>query len=207
MAENLRTTTYADGTEIPSGLSDEEWSETVEGGFSVHPHDDVEGIDSDEEMVDAYGKLYNWYAVDDERGLCPEGWHVPTAFDFEDLINYLIDSYDNIEYHNIGNSLKSCRQQGSPLGGECDTDQHPRWDYHDTYYGTDEVGFSALPAGSRHSHGGFGENVGIHGRFWNSTDTDPAKAVRWYLEHNSGEVSMGGDVYKEAGLSVRCVKE
>lgn len=206
MAENLRTTRYNDGTDIPSGLSDDEWEETDEGAYAVHPHRDVEGIDSEAEMADTYGKLYNWYAVDNDRGLCPEGWQVFSAFDWEELVDYLMSSYDDLGPENIGNILKSCRQVGSPLGGECNTEEHPRWEAHDVHYGTDEFGFSALPGGSRKSYGEFTNYVGFHGRFWTSTQTEPTQAARWYLQYDSSTMHWDSNVYKEAGLSVRCVK-
>ena len=206
MAENLRTTRYHDGTEIPSGLNVEEWEATIEGAYSVHPHDEVVGIDSPGEMVDAYGKLYNWYAVDDDRGLCPEGWQVFSAYDWDELMDYFMDHYD-FPAPNVAHLFKSRRQVGSPLGGAFDTETHPRWNAHDTNYGTDEFGFSALPAASRHSYGEFSNEIGITGRFWTSTETDQGQAVRWYLSYDSNEMYWGFDVYKQAGLSVRCVRK
>ncbi len=109
-----------------------------------------------------YGVLYNWPAVmagvstsssnpSGVQGVCPPGWHVPSDDEWTQLTNYLIGNYVDITSDNVGNALKSCRQVYSQEGGECDTDDHPRWDSDFTHYGTDEFGFSALPGGTRGS--------------------------------------------------------
>ncbi len=206
MAENLRTTTYNDGTEIPSGLSDGEWAETDEGAYAVHPYADVEGIDSEAEMIDAYGKVYNWYAVVDTRDLCPEGWRVPSEYEWTQLTDYLIDNYDDITSSNLGNKLKSCRQDGSPLGGECDTREHPRWNGHSTHYGTDDFGFSALPAGIREDDGHFPHNIGFFAACWTATGVGAEYAYVRSVLYDSGSFDDGG-TERETGLSVRCVRD
>ncbi|GEM_PF-2297465 len=212
MAANLRTTRYDDGTSIQAGLSNSEWASTNEGAYAVYPHDDVDGIDSESAMVTAFGKLYNWHAVVDNRCLCPEGWRVPSLNDWNKLLDYIKDKY-GIENTNsadgAGNALKSCRQDGSPLSGDCNTDRHPRWDFHDTHHGTDLFGFSALPAATRTSNGNFSvENAGEHVRFWTSTEATATQARRLYTEYKRGDmIGAGHNVAKRAGLSVRCMKD
>lgn len=84
-AENLRTQHYANGDAIPANLTDSEWGSTTGGAVAVNGEDagcfnyspDGDACDPDWSLNE-YGRLYNWYAVDDERGLCPSGWHVPT---------------------------------------------------------------------------------------------------------------------------------
>lgn len=197
MAENLRTTRYNNGTPIPTGLDPGEWSNTLEGAYAVYPHERVDGLDSDEEVVSAYGLHYNWYAVE-TGNLCPPGWRVPSAGDWDGLLFYLIDNYDEINSDNVGDFLKSCRQVDSPLGGDCNTTIHPRWNKDGVDYfreewgqrlpegeyphpdfefeleplaGTDEFGFSALPAG-QYSGNGFG--IGYICNYW-TTDSDIMK--------------------------------
>ncbi len=205
MAENLRTTRYADGTHIPSGLNSDDWSSTTSGAFAVYDPDNVDEIDTQGEMVDLYGKLYNWYAVDDERNICPEGWHVPSADQWDALTGYLIDTYDDVYAFNVANALKSCRQVGSPLGGECDTDEHPRWDGYDTEYGIDLVGFSAFAAGSRNFFGNY-FNLGNFAFFWTSSENpaDDDVLYRRMLRY-SGEVQALSSS-ENSGFSVRCVR-
>ena len=76
MAENLRTTVYNDGvTSITTGLSDVDWTNATEGAFAVYPNAFIDGLISDEEVLDAYGALYNWHAVA-TGNLCPVCWRV-----------------------------------------------------------------------------------------------------------------------------------
>jgi len=213
MAENLRTTRYADGTQIPTDLNDDDWNSTTEGAYAIFPSYLVDGIDSDEEMVEAYGKLYNWYAVEDERGLCPDGWRVATADDYDELVMYVAywggmdktSETDKNPESVAGNYVKSCRQINSPLGGDCDTGEHPRWEADNTHFGTDEFGFDGRPSGYRDENGFF-NGIGTRGYFWTSTELSFAMG-RWRrLSHDGGWVYSGFE-YKEEGYSVRCIKE
>ncbi len=70
---------------IPSGLSNNDWQYTNIGAYAVYPHDDIEGIDSRGEMFRLYGLFYNWKAVDDTRGLCPDGWRIPSDTEWQQL--------------------------------------------------------------------------------------------------------------------------
>ena len=76
-AENLRNEHYANGEAIPGDLSNGEWYSTTNGAQAIYANDASNLAD--------YGRLYNWYAVDDARGLCPSGWHVPTDGEFMTL--------------------------------------------------------------------------------------------------------------------------
>ena len=80
-AENLRTTTYLNGDAIPQNPSDGYWSNTTSGAMAFYQNDLTYQV--------AYGGLYNWYAVDDARGLCPSGWHVPTDAEWTILTEHL----------------------------------------------------------------------------------------------------------------------
>ncbi len=212
MAENLRVTRYNNGDNIPTGLSNTNWKNTTEGAYAIYDHNAywTDGINSPEEMVEAYGKLYNWYAVDDPRGLCPEGWHVPSDAEWTELVNYVVSQgYPNV-YDNpngAGNALKSCRQVGSPLGGDCDTSEHPRWSSYQTYYhyGFDEFGFSALPGGHRKPDGSF-TLIGSGGYWWSSTEGSSTHARSRTLIHWSGKV-FRTYYYKTHGFSLRCVRD
>ena len=95
-AENLRNEHYANGDAIPSGLSDSEWSSTASGATAVYGEDagcnnyspDIDACDPSQSLSE-YGRLYNWYAVDDARGLCPSGWHVPTDGEWTAMTDFL----------------------------------------------------------------------------------------------------------------------
>ncbi|TVQ69215.1 MAG: T9SS C-terminal target domain-containing protein [Balneolaceae bacterium] len=199
MAENLRVSRYRNGDAIPTGLSNEEWSDTTTGTYAIYPHDKVGGIASDEEMVEAYGALYNWYAVDDERGLCPSGWHVPSDAEWKELEMYLgmtQEQADETSWRGTdeGGKLKSTRTQPA---------SHPRWAIPNTG-ATNESGFSALPAGIRSPHGDFFD-IGFAADWWSST-RDAFRA--WYREvdFDYSDVRRSSRLHR-GGLSVRCVRD
>lgn len=202
MSENLRTSGYADGSEIPDGLTEYEWftiSQT--GATAIYDHDLVDGVDSEQDMTDLYGRLYNWHAVVDERGLCPSGWRVPAEDDWHDLREFL----DVFEIHLSGDPLKSCRQINSPLEGECSASSHPRWDAHDAHHGTDKFGFSGLPAGWRGYSGEYGK-LGQEGNWWSSDDYSDYGAWFTTLKFDYGYIEYSGS-NKNLGLSVRCMRD
>ncbi len=209
MAENLRVTRYSNGDAIPTGLSNEEWEDTTDGAYAIYDHheDNTDGINSSQDMVEAYGKLYNWYAVDDARGLCPTGWRVPTDDDWTELVDYVVaQGYPN-EFDNpngAGNAIKSCRQVDHPDGGDCATMVHPRWDFHGTHSGFDEFGFSALPGGGRWVDGSF-NNVGYYCYWWSSFEDDDTGVWFRLLDFDYGSVSRSYSS-KGVGNSVRCVR-
>ena len=204
LGSNLRTTTFADGTPIAGNLSNAEWHANTTGAWAVYPHDNIPGIDSEEEMLVAYGALYNWFAVNNPAGLCPEGWQVASDDDWTALTDYLINNYDWIAHGNAANVLKSCRQQNSPLGGNCETDLHPRWDAHGAHYGTDDFEFSGLPGGSRQTGGSY-SLIGGTGYWWTSTEFSTLTVFYRDLDAAYGSV-LRASTNRERGFSVRCVK-
>ncbi len=207
MAENLRTTRYHDDTEIVSGLSDTDWRNTTSGAMAVQPHGSLTGLNSDEDVVEVYGRLYNWYAVSATGGLCPADWRVPTEDDWNELMDYA-DSlgYPNSSIANgAGNALKSRRQEESPVGAPWATFEHPRWRYHFTHHGMDVFGFSGLPGGYRVFNGSF-DFVGAYGYWWSSSESSAASAWSRSKFHGSGDVSRL-NLTKQFGFSVRCLRE
>jgi uncharacterized protein (TIGR02145 family) len=219
MAENLRVTRYNNGDAIPTGLNNTEWGNTTSGAYAIYPHGDIDGLDSDEEVVAAYGKLYNWYSVDDERGLCPEGWSIPIHNEWTQLEQYICNVLGNSNCEtqfpydftttgwrgiNEGNALKSCRQVNSPIGGDCATSDHPHWNSHGTHFGFDEFGFFALPGGYRSSVGY--DSVGDISIWWSSSEHSPSSRA-WGREmyESFGSVRRNTHV-KSDGWSVRCIK-
>ena len=156
--------------------------------------------DNHEDNCEFYGGLYSWSTVIN-NSVCPAGWHVPSDAEWTQLTTYLIDTYVDINSSNVGNKLKSCRQVDSPLGDDCSTSEHPRWNSHSTHYGTNDFGFSALPGGK----GSFGD-LGSIGYWWSTTQFTSTDA--WYRNMNSN----GGAVYsnrssKNRFYSVRCLRD
>ncbi len=206
MAGHLRTSRYSDGSDIVTGLDDGDWIVATEGAYAVYPHDMVDGIDSEAQMLEAYGKLYNWYAASDERNVCPEGWRVPVSDDYSDLMNYVIDNYDDVTGANFGNMLKSCRQVDSPLGGDCATDDHPRWDASGDHHGIDRFGFSAFAAGQRSSRMGDYSGIGGSMMVWTSTG-EGQETTQYSIHAGSGFMAVGPTTPPVAGASIRCIKD
>lgn len=184
MKENLHTTTYNNGTSIPYYSSSYLWGFLTSGGYAINNS--------------AYGYIYNWYAVADVNGLCPTGWHVPSTAEWTELTDYIGGTGTP-----HGAELKSCRQISSPLGVGCSTGLHPRWNQNDTFYGTDDFGFSGLPGGT---FGGSTTYVGERGYWWSSTETSSSAANYFNLNYNSSSIIISNSG-KTAGYSVRCLKD
>jgi uncharacterized protein (TIGR02145 family) len=208
MAENLRTKRYADGTLIAGGLANDSWQNTTQGAYTIYPHS-ISSLDGEEEVLAAYGALYNWYAVQDERRLCPAGWKVPSDEDWTELTEYLSEQFGlNNEpeaVNGLANSLKSCHQVSSPLGGNCSTNEHPRWNSHNVHYGTDNFGFAALPGSNRDASGSYGL-IGSAGLWWTSTGDGGQNAFYRSVTVNAGNLQRETDS-RNMGLSVRCIKQ
>ncbi len=217
MAKNLRTTRYNDGSKIQTGLSNNEWASTQEGAYAVYPHyggeteNHIDGINSNKEMIEAYGKLYNWYAIDDDRGICPEGFKMPGDEDWRQLENYIKDEYDlhNVQgkddFQGVGNALKSCRQINSPLENDCHTFEHPLWFPDDKHYGIDKFGFSALPGGNRGFSGKY-YSLGSKAIWWSST-SNPNEADWRGIDYDDSSLYSSFFYPKQGGFSVRCFRK
>lgn len=168
---------------------------------------------NDADNCEYYGGLYNWATVmngeassngnpSGVQGLCPDGWHLPSHAEWSELTNYLIDNYTDIISTNVGNKLKSCRQVDSPLGGDCSTIEQPRWEAHDTHYGTNDFGFTALPGG----HSNTNSYLGSRGYWWSSLQNNEYSAYYRSMSYSNGSVTSS-DLNKSFGMSVRCVKD
>lgn len=199
MKENLKTTRFRDGSPIALPGDDlTAWQSNTSGAFAWFENDIV--------WKDKYGALYNWHAVENQKGLCPPGWNVPSNDQWDALIDYLISQgYPNSNVANAaGNALKSCRQADSPFGGECNITEHPRWWVNHTHNGFDAYGFSGLPGGIRPSNGGYGD-LGFGAFFWTSSEFSSAYARFKALYYTLGYI-QNAHTGKNEGISVRCLK-
>lgn len=192
MKENLKTTSYRNGSSIPNVTNATVWYDLYTGAYVWY--------DNDITWKDSYGALYNWYAAVDPNGLCPTGWHVPTHEEWTALTDYIGGTS---EPH--GNELKSCRQVNSPLGGGCYTSEPPRWESNSIHWGTDDYGFSGLPGGYRYFTGTF-YDVGVSGFWWSSTEFSSYYAWYRFLYYDNGSVSENSQ-YRQCGYSVRCLRD
>jgi uncharacterized protein (TIGR02145 family) len=193
MAENLRTTKYADGTDIPTGLDNSGWAAAESGAFAVYPPEEAFETDPDEDILEAFGALYNWYASTDPRGICPAGWHTPSDEEWKQLEMYLGMSEteaDELNYRGTdeGGKMKSITAWVGPNEGA-----------------TNESGFTALPGGYRASNGSFG-GIWSAGYWWSSTEYIETSALSRMLSYKLATVLRYFDD-KNNGFAVRCVKD
>jgi len=181
MKENLKVTHYNNGDEIPTGYSNDEWANLSTGAYAVY--------DDNESNADTYGYLYNWYAVDDDRGVCPASWHVPTDGEYTALSDYLGGTSV------AGGKLKECTE------GSCPESEY--W-YSPNTGATNESGFTGLPGGFRNTSGAY-VDMGEGGYFRSSSEYNSYRAWFHGLYSTWEEVYRGFEMNKNSGLSVRCV--
>jgi uncharacterized protein (TIGR02145 family) len=176
MTENLNVERFRNGDPIPEAKTAEEWKRAGEKKQPAWCY-----YDNDPKNGAKYGKLYNWYAVKDSRGLAPTGWHIPSDAEWTKLTDFLggIDA--------AGTKMKST--SGWVQNGN----------------GTNSSGFNGLPGGYRGSSGTFND-IGELGTWWNSSEDGTDGAWYRYLGCGSGNVSRG-DYPKRDGFSVRCLRD
>ncbi len=172
MGENLRVTRYRGGDQILTDLNAEKWLAINEGALTQLPYEEMPGFNSNEEVREAFGALYNGWTLVDERELCPFGWRVPAREDMLQLIDYIINdyTYSNFTEETVGQALKSCRGTDTPLGGDCIVSEQPAWAYDITnypeVYGLDSFGFAALPTSFAGVDGQVYPPAGADGFWW-----------------------------------------
>jgi len=177
MAENLKTAKYNDGSNIPLVSDDWEWANLWTGAICYY--------DNSPDKGSVYGKLYNWYAVNDSRKICPTGWHVATYGDW-------LDTGDHLG----GEAVAGCKLKEIGIG---------HWDAPNAG-ATNQTGFTALPGGSREPSGPF-TFMGRAGHWWTSTSYGIlGEAHRWTL--SSYDCSLFKNTSNNRnGYSVRCFKD
>jgi uncharacterized protein (TIGR02145 family) len=177
MAENLRTTTYANGDPIPNVTDGIQWGGLTTGAWAHY--------ENNASYENPYGKLYNWYAVADPRNVCPTGWHVPTDAEWTVLSDYL----GGVSV--AGGKMKSIGTQywNSPNIGA-----------------TNESGFSGLPGGYRGDNGGF-FNLGFNGFWWSASESGAELAWNRGLYNTNAYIYRYSNYNKRNGLSVRCLRD
>ena len=183
MVKNLDVTTYRNGDPIPQVIDPSAWVELTTGAWCYYDNDPANSA--------IYGKLYNWYAVNDPRGLAPVGWHVPSDAEWTMLSNCLGG------YSIAGGKMKSTGtiEAGTGLWLSPNTGA------------TNSSGFTGLPGGYRLGYGTF-VSIGNFGCWWSSTELDTDGAWYRYLYYNTGGVGTDGDgIYKLSGFSVRCLRD
>jgi uncharacterized protein (TIGR02145 family) len=177
MAENLRVTHYSNGDAIPNVTDGSTWAAITTGAYCWYDNDQITNA--------KYGVLYNWYAVDDSRGICPAGWHEPTDAEWTTFTTFL----------------------GGVVAGGKMKSVSALW-YSPNVDATNTSGFSGLPGGERSGMSGTGNffDLEFSCYFWSSTEYSIDFALIRHLYYTSPEVNSHHRG-KRRGLSVRCVRD
>ena len=170
--QNLSVARYRNGDIIPNVTDATQWQNLTTGAWCWYNNDSAT-------YATKYGRLYNWYAVNDSRGLAPLGFHIPSSVEINTLISTLGGSSQ------AGGALKSTTNWNAPNTGA-----------------TNSSGFAGLPGGLR--FGSF-SNIGNYGYWWSSTGYQTT-ADNFGLSFDSKAVSSGG-IPNNCGFSVRCIKD
>ncbi len=178
MIKNLNVRKYRNGDTIPIVTDPTVWKNLTTGAMCWYNND----ISTDS----TYGLFYNWYAVNDPRGLAPEGWHVPTLLEWVTMENCL--GKEEI----AGGKLKSTSSLWSAINTGA----------------TNRSGFTGIPARFRDGNSGLFDNTSnfIIGSWWTSSQYGLNQASVKYLINN-GKMVLSPVANKSYGLSVRCIKD
>jgi uncharacterized protein (TIGR02145 family) len=174
--ENLDVITYSNGDEIPQVTDPTAWAALTTGAWCYYNNDPANNA--------IYGKLYNWYAVNDSRGLAPTGYHIPSDAEWK--------------------TLTTCLGGESVAGGAMKETGTAHWASPNTD-ATNSSGFTALPASSRSSYGTF-TGIGNYGNFWSSTEYDGFNSWDRYVNNNNA-IAARSFISKKCGLSIRLIKD
>lgn len=181
-AQDLRTASYQDGSSIPNVTEDIEWTGLTNGAWAYYANDDLNS--------DINGKLYNWFAATDSRGICPTGWKVPSDDNWKALeieLGMTEEEANSEEWRgdnkNIGGKMKDINS----------------WSGENV---TNESGFSAIPAGSRTNNGTF--SASYSATWWSSSELNENTAWQRLLFNDHNHVYRGSST-KSFGFPIRCM--
>lgn len=176
MQNNLNTDRFRNGDFIPEARSASEWERYGEQGLPAWCY-----YNNDTSNGSRFGRLYNWYAVNDARGLAPHGWHIPADEEWTLLLNYLGGRWA------AGGKMKSLHSWRDLNKGA-----------------SNSSGFSGLPGGFRYLDGSFNA-LGDYGGWWSATAKDSTDAWEYSLGAEDARVDRFPS-RKTQGFSVRCIK-
>ena len=180
MAENLKVTKYRNGDNITNITTNSAWSTNTSGAYGVYDNDETTYLNS-------YGRLYNWYAVDNSTGvLCPEGWHVPTTDEYDDLATYLGGV--------------------SVAGGKMKETGDTYWQSESSGT-TNSSGFTSRGSGRRGYSNGNYASIEDFTYYWSSNFTG-SNGYYHLLTYNGATLGgSGSSANKNYGFSVRCLED
>ncbi len=175
MAENLKSVHYRNGVEIPLVISNTTWSTLTTGACCNY--------NNDTNIGKVYGKIYNWYTLNDTSNICPNGWHASSDAEWTTLVSYL----------------------GSNAGGKIKETGTTHWNSPNVS-ATNESGFTALPAGARNFDGAFGD-FQTNSNYWTTASIDAGNAWARSANYYYYSTIVRSSVGKKLGISARCIKD
>jgi uncharacterized protein (TIGR02145 family) len=190
LVENLKVTHYRNGDPIPNVTDNGQWFNLTTPAYCDYNNTPGNSI--------TYGRIYNYYAVQDSHKIAPIGWHVPTDAEWTTLTDYLINN--GYGYQGSGPDIAKSMSAKSgwntfPTAGTVGNDQASN----------NGSGFTALPGGGRFTSGVF-YDVGNSGYWWSSTEASTTSAWSRGINYN-GSACGRGYYDMDDGISVRCVKD
>ena len=179
MSKNLEVSNYRNGDPIPYISNASQWASLTTGAWCWYNNDSAT-------YAATYGKLYNWFAVNDARGLAPQGWHIPTDEEWT--------------------TLSTCLGGESVAGNKMKEAGTLHWESPNT--GADNSsGFTALPGGFRNYNGAVGNNIFKLAYFWSKTERAAGDAWCRVLSYNFNYLNRISSNNETPGFSVRCVRD
>jgi uncharacterized protein (TIGR02145 family) len=191
MKSNLKVTHYRNGDQITFVTSYSEWSNITTGAYCNLNHESSNSI--------IYGRLYNWYAVADNRNIAPEGWHIPSDAEWTILTDYL----KNNGYGYQGNDDHIAKAMAD---SSCWFNYPTPGTPGNNLTSNNSSGFSARPGGCLTTTNSFIWTEGKGGFWWTSTVDSSDVAWHRHFYHWQPEVYRYSSS-KKFGLSVRCIKD
>ena len=187
MAENLKTTKYNNGSDVPNVTINSSWSALSTGAYSWYQNNYAT-------YGSVSGAMYNWYAVS-AGNLCPTGWHVPTDAEWCAMEQYVDPTV----------SCSGVDFRGTDCGGKLKETGTTHW-LSPNNGATNSSGFTALPGGFRWADGVFYDYPYI-AVFWTSTESSSTNAWRRWIHHYYTQINRDSGSPKRNGYSVRCIKD
>lgn len=188
MRRNLEVAAFRNGDLIPEVRTQEDWLTVGKQRQPAWCY-----YNNDPELGVLYGRLYNWFAVNDARGLAPRGWHIPVDAEYA--------KRENRELVQLISYLGGSHYTGSKLKEAGTT----HWREPNNNPADNSSGFTALPGGSREREGGFA-SVGWTGGFWTASKSSNEHAYLMTLKHGSGGVILEY-ANMVSGFSIRCLRD
>ena len=194
MCQNLNATKYLNGDTIPDVIDKTAWVNLTTGAYCNYNNDANNSI--------TYGRLYNWYAVNDSRKLCPSDWHIPSHDEWTTLESAICKSGTcNTDFPYDATTVG---WRGTNEGGNLKETGTTNWTS-SNIGATNSSGFTALGGGYRDYYFGLYSYLGSYGEWWSITKGNSTNAWARHLWNGITTVNRSL-INQKTGLSVRCIK-